>query len=118
MASAIGLDLPGGSVLGQQLSNAPHRKIIQPDLDGGAGASSQPRQIGQGMLAAGGPTDYLQPFFVSGIGGGADLGFELCRLQRTHRQFGSFSCDAQACSARRPFASHLYIYADYCKEFV
>jgi hypothetical protein len=60
------------------------------------------------MLTARGPQHYLQPLLVARVGGGADLFFELRRVGRTHRQFGSFPAHAQGGTTASPLTSYLY----------
>ena len=49
----------GGRPPFQQLRHATGREIIQPHLDGGTGATGQPGQVFQRVLAAGGPKHHL-----------------------------------------------------------
>jgi len=90
------------------ITHAAVGKIIQPHLNGRTRAASQSGQCRQGMLAARGPQHHLQPFLVARIGGGADLFFELRRVRRTHRQFGSFSAHAQGYTTANPLTRYLY----------
>ena len=69
--AAAGLGLPGRVSRANSRTRAALGEMIQPHFDGGESASSQPCQLLQGVLTAGGPEHHLHAFLVAGILGGA-----------------------------------------------